>query len=84
MFATAARDVIVYLLDEEDRENNDIPMEKIIMTNEVALINIQEVEWNACKLTVVCLNSEIKQFLITQTEMLTFTIKEHAGLPQLF
>ena len=84
VFATTARDVIVYLLDEEDRENNDIPMEKIIMTNEVALINIQEVEWNACKLTVVCLNSEIKQFLITQSEILTFTIKEHAGLPQLF
>ena len=54
------------------------------MTNEVVLISIQEVEWNVCKLTVVCLNSEIKQFLVTQTEVLTFAIKEHAGLPQLF
>lgn len=84
VFAAIACDIIVYLLDEEDRENSDIPLEKIIMTNEVALINIQEVEWNACKLTVVCLNSEIKQFLITQTEILTFTIKEHAGMPELF
>ncbi len=26
VFATAERDVIVYLLDEDDRENNDIPL----------------------------------------------------------
>ena len=65
VFATTGRDVIVYLLDEEERDNNDIPLQKIIMPSEVILINIQEVEWNECKLTVVGLNTEIKQFLIT-------------------
>lgn len=60
MIATTGRDVIVYLLDEEDRENNDLPMDKIIMPNEVVLINIQEVEWNVCRLTIVSVNAEIK------------------------
>ena len=60
MFAATGCNVIVYLLDEDERDNNDIPMEKIVMTNEVALINIQEVEWNVCRLTVVCMNSAIK------------------------
>ena len=60
MFAATGCNVIVYLLDEDERDNNDIPMEKIVMTNEVVLLNIQEVEWNVCRLSVVCMNSEIK------------------------
>jgi hypothetical protein len=60
VFAATGCNVIVYLLDEDERDNNDIPMEKIVMTNEVVLLNIQEVEWNVCRLSVVCMNSEIK------------------------
>lgn len=84
MIATTGRNVIVYLLDEEDREEADLPMEKIIMPNEVVLINIQEVEWNICRLTVLSINAEIKQFLLTQDDIKTFTIDELPGLPQIF
>jgi hypothetical protein len=84
VIATTGRNVIVYLLDEEDREEADLPMEKIIMPNEVVLINIQEVEWNICRLTVLSINAEIKQFLLTQDDIKTFTIDELPGLPQIF
>lgn len=83
VFATTGDTVIVYLLDEEERDNNDIPMEKIKLESYVAHVMIQESDWNVCRLTVICRNTEIKQYLITQTETKAFTIKEHASLEQL-
>lgn len=35
VFATAENVVFVYLLDEQDRENNDLPLEKINLPCEV-------------------------------------------------
>ena len=69
VFATTDNTVIIYLLDEEDRENNDIPLEKIVMESQIAMIHLIEMEWNVCKLTVISKNSAVYQYLVKQNDV---------------